>query len=191
MMIGTGIFSTGGSLLKSLGSPGLVLLFWVLGLLIALSGLAVYLEFTHIYPSRAGGEAVWLGTSGFPPRSSTLVLILGHFSFFLHRTSLEEAQIPFPRRVSLTSALHQIPALPTLPPAPRRLTFLDLPRLSDSHSCLLYFHSHLPTPLYSPHTFCTHRATTTLDLGSFEESPSPATPSPASVSLLRPSGSSE
>lgn len=47
MMIGTGIFSTGGSLLSLLGSPGLVLLFWVLGLVIALSGLTVYTEFAQ------------------------------------------------------------------------------------------------------------------------------------------------
>lgn len=60
MMIGTGIFSTGGSLLSLLGSPGLVLLFWVLGLAIALSGLTVYMEFAHIFPNRAGAEAVYL-----------------------------------------------------------------------------------------------------------------------------------
>lgn len=51
-MIGTGIFSTGGSLLSLLASPGLVLLFWVLGLIIAHIGLAVYLEFAHIFPNR-------------------------------------------------------------------------------------------------------------------------------------------
>lgn len=30
------------------------------GIFIALSGLAVYLEFTHLWPDRAGGEVVWL-----------------------------------------------------------------------------------------------------------------------------------
>ncbi|KAI5480141.1 High-affinity methionine permease [Pseudohyphozyma bogoriensis] len=60
MIIGTGIFSTSGSLLQSLGSPGIVLLFWVLGLVIALSALAVYLELVHIFPKRAGAEVVYL-----------------------------------------------------------------------------------------------------------------------------------
>ncbi|ORY81204.1 high affinity methionine permease [Leucosporidium creatinivorum] len=78
MMIGTGIFSTGGSLLASLGSPGFVLLFWVLGLLIALSGLAVYLEFVHLFPGRAGGEVVWLEQAYAKPR----YLFPAAFAFF-------------------------------------------------------------------------------------------------------------
>lgn len=80
-MIGTGVFSTPGTLLKSLGSVGLVLvcesfhsspavhelpslttdpphLDWVIGFLIGLAGLAYYLELGSYFPKRAGAESV-------------------------------------------------------------------------------------------------------------------------------------
>ena len=72
-IIGTGVFATGGTLPKSLGSPGLVLFFWLvsdsrgpchhigpllikleaqMGTLIPFAGLAVYMELSSQYVSR-------------------------------------------------------------------------------------------------------------------------------------------
>ncbi|KAJ7664165.1 amino acid/polyamine transporter I [Mycena rosella] len=59
-MIGTGVFSTPESLLKGLGSPGLMLMFWLIGIVIAYAGLSLYLEFASMFPKRAGGEVVFL-----------------------------------------------------------------------------------------------------------------------------------
>ncbi|WWC67390.1 uncharacterized protein I206_101298 [Kwoniella pini CBS 10737] len=60
MLIGTGIFSFPSSLLKSLGSVGLTLLYWPIGLAISLAGISVYLEFASYFPSRSGAEVVYL-----------------------------------------------------------------------------------------------------------------------------------
>lgn len=38
MMIGSGIFSTPGSVLKEVGSPGVAMILWVLGGLVSLAG---------------------------------------------------------------------------------------------------------------------------------------------------------
>ncbi|KAL8281039.1 hypothetical protein RQP46_006718 [Phenoliferia psychrophenolica] len=59
-IIGTGVFATGGTLLKSLGSPGLVLVFWLIGMVIAFAGLSVYMELSSQFPNRAGAEVVYL-----------------------------------------------------------------------------------------------------------------------------------
>ncbi|KAK0122744.1 hypothetical protein ONS96_009779 [Cadophora gregata f. sp. sojae] len=64
-MVGTGVFSTPGSILKNLGSVGLSLLYWVLGLVIAISGLSVYLELASYFPNRSGAEVVYL-EQGWP-----------------------------------------------------------------------------------------------------------------------------
>ncbi|KAL6234574.1 amino acid permease-domain-containing protein [Aspergillus navahoensis] len=58
-IIGTGIFSTPSSITSSTGSVGAALLLWVLGLLLAGSGLAVWLELGCMIP-RSGGEKVYL-----------------------------------------------------------------------------------------------------------------------------------
>ncbi|KAF7555563.1 hypothetical protein G7Z17_g2040 [Cylindrodendrum hubeiense] len=68
MMIGTGIFSTPGSILGRTGSVGLALVYWVIGFIFAAAGLGVYLEFTSYYPSRSGSEVVWLEQSYPRPR---------------------------------------------------------------------------------------------------------------------------
>ncbi|HET6147851.1 MAG TPA: amino acid permease [Polyangia bacterium] len=64
-MIGTGIFTTTGMLLASLGSPWLVLLIWVVAGLLALCGAAVYAELGAMMP-RAGGEYVYLSRAFHP-----------------------------------------------------------------------------------------------------------------------------
>ncbi|KAH7024477.1 high-affinity methionine permease [Microdochium trichocladiopsis] len=62
-MIGTGIFSTPGSILRSTGSVGLAMIFWLIGFLMSLSGLAVNLEFASYFPGRSGGEVAYLEQS--------------------------------------------------------------------------------------------------------------------------------
>ncbi|OBS28229.1 hypothetical protein FPOA_02170 [Fusarium poae] len=58
-VIGTGIFATPGSILALLGSPGLALIIWVVGSLIAAAGTAVYLEWGTGIPKN-GGEKNYL-----------------------------------------------------------------------------------------------------------------------------------
>ncbi|QKX53611.1 uncharacterized protein TRUGW13939_00690 [Talaromyces rugulosus] len=58
-IIGTGIFATPSSILSLTGSVGLALFIWVIGLLIALAGTAVYLEWGTAIP-RNGGEKNYL-----------------------------------------------------------------------------------------------------------------------------------
>ncbi|KAM0717828.1 hypothetical protein Q7P37_006160 [Cladosporium fusiforme] len=59
-MIGTGVFSTPGSILVGVGSVGLSLFYWFIGFVVSLAGLAVYLELASYFPSRSGGEVVYL-----------------------------------------------------------------------------------------------------------------------------------
>ena len=64
-MIGTGVFTTTGVLLRSLGSPLLVLAVWVVAGVLALCGAAVYAELGAMMP-RAGGEYVYLSRAFHP-----------------------------------------------------------------------------------------------------------------------------
>ncbi|ODO09525.1 hypothetical protein I350_03128 [Cryptococcus amylolentus CBS 6273] len=68
MLIGTGIYSFPSSLLKNLGSVGLALCYWPIGLLISLAGISVYLEFASYFPSRSGAEVVYLEQAFTKPR---------------------------------------------------------------------------------------------------------------------------
>ncbi|KLU91233.1 high-affinity methionine permease [Magnaporthiopsis poae ATCC 64411] len=67
-MIGTGIFSTPGSVLNRTGSPGLALIYWFIGTLMAAAGFAVYLELASYFPNRSGSEVVYLEQSYPRPR---------------------------------------------------------------------------------------------------------------------------
>jgi hypothetical protein len=53
-VIGSGIFATPGAILQSVGSPGITLLLWIAGALIAWLGLAISLEYGTMLP-RSGG----------------------------------------------------------------------------------------------------------------------------------------
>jgi len=64
-MVGTGVFTTTGMLLKSLGSPSLVLAIWVAAGVLALCGAAVYAELGAMMP-RAGGEYIYLSRAFHP-----------------------------------------------------------------------------------------------------------------------------
>ncbi|MGD9545714.1 MAG: APC family permease [Methylocystis sp.] len=57
--IGTGVFTTSGFALADLGSPGFVLLAWLVGGLYALSGVAIYADLAKRFP-QSGGEYAFL-----------------------------------------------------------------------------------------------------------------------------------
>lgn len=58
-MVGTGIFATPSTIFSLSGSVGLSLFIWVAGMIIAMCGMAVYLEFGTAIP-RNGGEKNYL-----------------------------------------------------------------------------------------------------------------------------------
>lgn len=76
-MVGTGIFATTGFLAGDLGSPGLVLLVWVVGGVFALAGALCYAELGVNLP-RSGGEYVYLSRAYGP----SLGFVSGWVSFF-------------------------------------------------------------------------------------------------------------
>ncbi|EFQ25782.1 methionine permease [Colletotrichum graminicola M1.001] len=75
-VIGSGIFATPGAILRSVGSPGLSLVLWVVGAIVAACGLMVSLEFGSMLP-RSGGDKVYLEFTYRRPRflASTLIAV--------------------------------------------------------------------------------------------------------------------
>ncbi|KDR71229.1 hypothetical protein GALMADRAFT_159475 [Galerina marginata CBS 339.88] len=67
-MIGTGVFTTPGAILKGVGSVGLSLIFWVIGYFFAGASLAVYLEYASYFPHRSGAEVAYLEKAYPRPR---------------------------------------------------------------------------------------------------------------------------
>lgn len=67
-VVGTGVYSTPAAVLNGTGSVGLSLIYWFIGFLIACSALSVYLEFASYFPSRSGGEVVYLEQAYPRPR---------------------------------------------------------------------------------------------------------------------------
>ncbi|KAG1736583.1 amino acid/polyamine transporter I [Suillus lakei] len=59
-MLGAGIYSVPGVILNSVGSIGLLFVFWLLAPLFALGGLMVYSEYASMFPKRSGAEVVYL-----------------------------------------------------------------------------------------------------------------------------------
>jgi amino acid transporter len=76
-VIGTGIFATPGAILSLSGSVGLSLIMWVVGMLIAAAGTAVYVEFGTGIP-RNGGEKNILEYVFRRPRFLTTCLYTGY-----------------------------------------------------------------------------------------------------------------
>jgi basic amino acid/polyamine antiporter, APA family len=64
-MLGSGVFTSSGFLLSDLGRPWAVLLCWVVGGVVALSGAMVYAELGAMLP-RVGGEYVYLSRAFHP-----------------------------------------------------------------------------------------------------------------------------
>lgn len=76
-VIGSGIFATPGSIVKTTGSVGLALLLWVVGAVIAYCTMIVGLEYGCMLP-RSGGDKVYLEFTYQHPRffASTLFAVL-------------------------------------------------------------------------------------------------------------------
>ncbi|CAG8420461.1 unnamed protein product [Penicillium salamii] len=75
-VIGSGIFATPGSIVKSAGSIGLTLLVWFVGTILSGCGLAVSMEYGCMLP-RSGGEKVYLEYAYPRPRflASSLIAV--------------------------------------------------------------------------------------------------------------------
>ncbi|KAL4809854.1 amino acid/polyamine transporter I [Aspergillus unguis] len=75
-VIGSGIFATPGSIVKSSGSIGLSLLLWLIGTVLAGCGMVVSMEYGCMLP-RSGGDKVYLEYTYPRPRflASTLVAV--------------------------------------------------------------------------------------------------------------------
>ncbi|KAK9350632.1 Y+L amino acid transporter [Lipomyces doorenjongii] len=59
-VVGTGIFATPGSILKSMGSVGASYVLWIVGFIIALFQVFVYIEYVTYFKKRSGGEVAYL-----------------------------------------------------------------------------------------------------------------------------------
>ena len=64
-VIGGGIFTTTGFMARDLGDPALILLLWVIGALLALTGAICYSELGTVFPM-AGGEYIYLSRAYHP-----------------------------------------------------------------------------------------------------------------------------
>ncbi|KAL4782876.1 amino acid permease-domain-containing protein [Aspergillus varians] len=75
-VIGSGIFATPGSIVKSSGSVGLSLLLWVAGTILASCGMVISMEYGCMLP-RSGGDKVYLEYAYPRPRflASTLIAV--------------------------------------------------------------------------------------------------------------------
>lgn len=75
-VIGSGIFATPGSIVRTVGSAGLSLTLWVVGTIVAACGLAISLEYGCMLP-RSGGDKVYLEFTYRRPRflASTLIAV--------------------------------------------------------------------------------------------------------------------
>jgi APA family basic amino acid/polyamine antiporter len=77
-MVGAGIFTTSGLLMQELGDPGLMVLLWIAGGVLALSGALCYGELAAAMP-KAGGEYAYLAELFHP----LLGFLTGWVSFFV------------------------------------------------------------------------------------------------------------
>ncbi|KKA27989.1 hypothetical protein TD95_003291 [Thielaviopsis punctulata] len=66
-VFGSGIFATPGAIVRAVGSPGLALLLWLVGAVVAACGVAISLELGMMLP-RSGGEKVYLEYTWRKPR---------------------------------------------------------------------------------------------------------------------------
>ncbi|KAE8347658.1 hypothetical protein BDV24DRAFT_170725 [Aspergillus arachidicola] len=75
-VIGSGVFATPGSIVKSAGSIGLTLVLWLVGTILAACGMAVSMEFGCMLP-RSGGDKVYLEYAYRRPKflASTLIAV--------------------------------------------------------------------------------------------------------------------
>ncbi|KAF8149907.1 amino acid transporter [Crassisporium funariophilum] len=67
-MTGSGIYAVPGVILNSVGSVGMLLVFWVISPIFAFAGLALYTELASMFPHRSGAEVVYLEQAYPRPR---------------------------------------------------------------------------------------------------------------------------
>ncbi|PTU21587.1 hypothetical protein P175DRAFT_0508535 [Aspergillus ochraceoroseus IBT 24754] len=79
-MIGTAIFSTPSSIAGSVGSAGVTLVLWVVGLILAYCGLFIWIELGSLMP-RSGGEKVYLEAAYSKPRMLITTVFAVHVIF--------------------------------------------------------------------------------------------------------------
>uniref|UniRef100_A0A8H8CKT5 Amino acid transporter n=1 Tax=Psilocybe cubensis TaxID=181762 RepID=A0A8H8CKT5_PSICU len=65
---GSGIFAVPGVILNSVGSVGVLLLYWILTPIFAYAGISLYSEFASMFPNRSGAEVVYLEQAYPRPR---------------------------------------------------------------------------------------------------------------------------
>ncbi|KAK4639005.1 hypothetical protein QC761_702480 [Podospora bellae-mahoneyi] len=85
-VVGAGIFSTPSSIILSINSVGMTLLFWVLGGIMTFCSLFVYLEYGTALP-RSGGEKVYLERVYQRPRYLATCIFAVQFVFFAISTA--------------------------------------------------------------------------------------------------------
>lgn len=73
-VIGSGIFAMPGTVIQTVGSPGLSLLLWIVGSLVAWAGLAIDMEFGCMLP-RSGGTKVYLEYTYRKPKFFASVMV--------------------------------------------------------------------------------------------------------------------
>lgn len=76
-VIGSGIFAMPGTIVQNVGSPGLALILWVIGALVAWAGLAIDMEYGTMLP-RSGGMKVYLEYAYRKPRFLASTLVAAH-----------------------------------------------------------------------------------------------------------------
>ncbi|RDB26314.1 High-affinity methionine permease [Hypsizygus marmoreus] len=59
-ILGSGIYAVPGVILSSVGSVGMLFVYWILGPIFAFAGLALYSELAAMFPHRSGAEVVYL-----------------------------------------------------------------------------------------------------------------------------------
>ncbi|KAJ3579639.1 hypothetical protein NPX13_g932 [Xylaria arbuscula] len=108
-MIGTGIFSTPGTILGSTGSVGLALIYWTIGIFLAFAGFSVYLELASYFPNRSGGEVVYLEQAYPRPRHFFPIA----FAFYSVVLSFSSSNAIGPDNVDAIKKGHNLTLWPT------------------------------------------------------------------------------
>ncbi|KAL9086249.1 MAG: hypothetical protein Q9159_004255 [Coniocarpon cinnabarinum] len=73
-VIGSGLFAMPGTILQTVGSPGIALVLWAIGFLVAWAGLAINMEYGCMLP-RSGGIEVYLEYTYRRPRLFTSIMV--------------------------------------------------------------------------------------------------------------------